>query len=41
MKGKTVERIKREEEIERAIKQVAEGITTLFFFIFQNTEKEG
>ena len=40
MKGRIIKRIKREEEIERAIKKVAEGITTIFFCIFQNTEKE-
>ena len=40
MKGKTVERIKREEEIERLIKNMASDITTLFFFIVQKMEKE-
>ena len=41
MKGKTVKRIKREEEIERAIKKLADAVITLFIYTFQNTEKEG
>ena len=40
MKGKTVERIKREEEIEKLIKRVAGDIITLFICTLQKTEKE-
>ena len=40
MKGRTVERIKRDEMIERLIKRVAGDLITLFICTFQKTEKE-
>ena len=40
MKGKTVERIKRDEATEELIKTVASGLVSLFIYTFQNTEKK-